>query len=228
MMPSIRRAARLLDPIGVRRVRRLRAALAVGVLVVGLRQQADQAFAGGRPIGRYSGKTLSPNAFCAAASASCVVRPGVVELGDHHGAGHADLAAFLPQRLGRLVDALVGGDHEQRAVRGPQPGPQLADEVGVSGGVDQVDLDAVVRQRRHGDADRSLLADLGVVEVADRACRRRPSPVGTTHRRRPAAPRPGWSCRRPTARPGPRCERRPDRPRWERLPRPGKHSLCPP
>ena len=36
---------------------------------------------------------------------------------------------------------LGGGDHEQRGVGGAQPGAQLADEVAVAGGVDQVDLD---------------------------------------------------------------------------------------
>ena len=53
---------------------------------------------------------------------------------------------------GDLVDRLVGRGHEQRAVGGAQPGPQLADEVGVAGGVDQVDLHPAVHER--GDRER--------------------------------------------------------------------------
>ncbi len=90
----------------------------------------------------------------------------MVELRDHHRARHADPAALQPQRPCRLVDGLVGGDHEQRAVRGAQAGTQLTDEVGVAGGVDQVDLHAGVHQRRQRQADRPLLLDLRLVAVA--------------------------------------------------------------
>ena len=143
-------------------------AFAVGVLVVRLRQQPDQA--GTRACRRpdTAASTLSPNACLRRCESALVVGAGVVELGDHHGARHADLSALQPQRLGRVVDTLVGGDHEQRAVRGPQPGPQLADEVGVAGRVDQVDLDPVVLERREREADRSLLRDLRLVAVAHR------------------------------------------------------------
>ena len=96
-----------------------------------------------------------------------VVGASVVELGDHDDAGHADLGALAPQLLGRLVDALVGRDHEQRAVGGAQAGAQLTDEVGVAGGVEQVDLHAVVHQRRERESGRALLALLGLVVVAD-------------------------------------------------------------
>ena len=51
-----------------------------------------------------------------------------------------------------VVDTLVGGDHEQRTVGGAQSRAQLAHEVGVAGGVEQVDLDPVVDQRRDGQA----------------------------------------------------------------------------
>ena len=61
-----------------------------------------------------------------------VVGAGVVEFGDHHRPRHCDLIALMPQRPGRRVDTLVGGDDEQRAVRGAQPGPQFADEVGLT------------------------------------------------------------------------------------------------
>jgi hypothetical protein len=112
-----------------------------------------------------------------------VVGTSVVELGDHHDARHADLRALAPQRLGRLVDPLVGGDHEQRAVGGAEPGTQLAHEVGVPGGVQQVDLHAAVHQRRERESGGALLAELRLVEVADgRAVEDRSWPVQHTGR----------------------------------------------
>ena len=51
---------------------------------------------------------------------------------------------------GRAVHPVDGGDHEQGGVGGPQPGPQLADEVGVTGGVEQVDVHPRVGARRRG------------------------------------------------------------------------------
>ena len=90
----------------------------------------------------------------------------VVELGDDHGAWHADSRALLPEHLGRAVDAISGGNNEQRRIRGAQAGPQIPDEVGVTGCVDEVDLDAVVLEGRERKRDGPLLAQLGLVEVA--------------------------------------------------------------
>ena len=119
-------AAQFLDRVGVGRVGLMPCgALAVGVLVVGLRQQTDQSGAG-RVGGQVQRQHLVAERLLRRGQRAVVVGAGVVELGDHHRAGHADLAALHPQRLGRLVDAFVGGDHEQRAVGGPQSGPQLA------------------------------------------------------------------------------------------------------
>ena len=111
------------------------------------------------------------------------------------------------------------GDDEQRGVGGAQPGAQLADEVAVAGGVDQVDLDAVVQQRRDGQRDRALLADRGRVVVADRAAVDRRCRPGGSRRCAPAAPRPGSSSPTRRARPGPRCAPWPDR--WRRTPATG-------
>ena len=61
-----------------------------------------------------------------------------------------------------------GGDDEQGRVRGAQAGPQLADEVGVAGGVEQVDLDAVPFDGDQGELHRALLPVLDLVEVGDR------------------------------------------------------------
>src|SRR3712207_7097421 len=62
-----------------------------------------------------------------------------------------------PDLAGGGVDPLVRREHEERAVGCPQPGAELPDEVGVAGGVEEVDLDPLVQQRRErepGGADR--------------------------------------------------------------------------
>ena len=97
-----------------------------------------------------------------------VVGARLVELGDHDGTRHADLGALAPQRGGGVVDGLAGGDHEQRAVGRAQPGAHLAHEVGVPGGVDEVDLGVAVDDRGDGQRDGALVGLLGVLEVADR------------------------------------------------------------
>ena len=96
-----------------------------------------------------------------------VVGSGLVELGDHHRPWHADVGALAPQGLGAVVDPVVGGDHEQRAVGGPQPGAYVAHEVGVPGGVDEVDLGLAMDHRRDGQGDGAAVLLLGLVEVAD-------------------------------------------------------------
>ena len=71
----------------------------------------------------------------------------LVDVGDDHRARHADVGALLPEHPGGAVDrrrrrgALRRGDDEQGGVRGPQAGPQFADEIGVPGGVHQIDPD---------------------------------------------------------------------------------------
>ena len=96
-----------------------------------------------------------------------VVGPGLVELRDHHGTWHPDLGTLAPHVARPVVDALVGRDHEQRTVGGAQPGAELTDEVGVPGGVDQVDLRALVEQRSDGEGARPAVLLLARVEVAD-------------------------------------------------------------
>ena len=96
----------------------------------------------------------------------------VVAAGDDDRARHADRGALLPLRDGGRVDrafaALVRGDDEQGGVGGAQAGAQLADEVPVAGGVDQVDLGVLVEDRGDGQRDRPLLAHRGGIVVADR------------------------------------------------------------
>jgi CDP-diacylglycerol--glycerol-3-phosphate 3-phosphatidyltransferase len=106
----------------------------------------------------------------ALADCQCLVEVGawVIEAGDDHSARHVDGGALLPEGDGAGVDAVDRVDHEQRRVGCSQPGPELADEVGVPRRIQQVDLDSVLDERREREAHRSLLLDRRGVVVADR------------------------------------------------------------
>jgi hypothetical protein len=93
------------------------------------------------------------------------VGAGVVDLGDDDHPGHGHGGALTPERPRLLVDPLVGGDDEQRAVRGPEARSHLPHEVDVPGGVQQVDLHAVVHQRREREPDGASLTVLDLLEV---------------------------------------------------------------
>ena len=95
------------------------------------------------------------------------VAPLVVDLRDDDGAGHPHRGTLVPQHPGQAVHALGGGDSEEGRVRRTEPGPQVAGEVGVTGGIQQVHLDPGVDERGDGEVDRALLPDLHLVEVAD-------------------------------------------------------------
>ncbi len=150
-------------------------ALTVGVLEMGLGEKADESgarLAGGAGNrngfgGQIERQHLVAERVLRGGQRVLVVRAGVVEFRDENGAWHADLAALQPQRLGRLVDLLVGRDDEQRAVGGSQPRTEFADEIGVARRIDQIDLHAVVYQRRQRETDRALLRDLRLVAIAD-------------------------------------------------------------
>lgn len=68
-----------------------------------------------------------------------VVGASGIELGDRHRSWHANFGTLLPQPPGCRVHAVRGRNHEQGRIGGPQAGPQLTDEVGVAGGVNEVD-----------------------------------------------------------------------------------------
>ena len=95
------------------------------------------------------------------------VGAGLVELGDDDRPRHVDGGALVPQHPGGAVDRVDRADDEQRCVGGPKAGAQFADEVGVAGGVDQVDLDLAAHQGSEREAHAALLAVLGRVVVAD-------------------------------------------------------------
>jgi hypothetical protein len=82
---------------------------------------------------------------------------------------HTDRGALLPQQGGRAVDAVGTGDDEDGGVGGAQPRAQLTDEVGVSGGVDEVDRQAGTLDRGDLDAHRALV--LALVRAAARHVR---------------------------------------------------------
>ncbi len=143
---------------------------AVGVVEDGLREQPDEACRAAVVGGHREVQRHDAVAEHALADGDRLVEVGavLVQLGDDHRARHPDRGALLPQHLGRSVDAVDGRDHEECGVGGAQTGAQVADEVGVAGGVQQVDLDPRVHERGDGEADRALLAVLGLVEVGDR------------------------------------------------------------
>ena len=62
-----------------------------------------------------------------------------------------------------------GRDDEKGRVRRAQTGPEFPDEVGVSGGVQKIDLDAVPFDGHQGQLHRALLAVLDLVVVGDGA-----------------------------------------------------------
>jgi hypothetical protein len=92
-------------------------------------------------------------------------RPVAVELVDEERPRQAELLGHGPHDLGLGLHPLHGADHEQHRVGGRQGGPHVADEVGVAGRVQQVDLEAVVLHRRHRQRHRDLLAGLLRLEV---------------------------------------------------------------
>ena len=149
-----------------------------------LRKQADQAR---RTAGRIVGHREVERVDTVAEGELAVLHGGIeiaarlVDVRDHHGPGHADVGAFLPEHPGGSVDRPTGrgvgrGDHEQGGVRGPEAGPQLPDEIGVAGGVDQVDPhlgrgatgpdrrgESAGNRQRHRSAD----ATFHILEIAD-------------------------------------------------------------
>jgi hypothetical protein len=74
----------------------------------------------------------------------------VIQPAHHHHPRHPDLGALLPQGDSGSVDAIPGRDHEQRRIRRPQPGPQLAHEVGIARSIHKINLDVGVVQWRDG------------------------------------------------------------------------------
>ncbi len=89
-----------------------------------------------------------------------IVRSRHVELAHGDDPRHTDGGALLPQQRGRTVDAVGTGDDEDGGVSGAQTRAQLADEVGVTRGVDEVDGQPATLDRSDLDADGPLVLAL--------------------------------------------------------------------
>ena len=173
------------------------------VVVHALREQRDQptdAVVVGQHRQVQGQHAVAEGALCREEGLVVVGACGV-ELGHHDGPRHADGRALLPQHSGHAVDAVGGRDDEERGIGGAEASAEIADEVGVAGGVEEVDLDATVAQRCQAERDAALLPVLGLVEVGHGACRPRRVRRARSSRCWPATPRPRWSCRL-------RCDRR--------------------
>ena len=101
-----------------------------------------------------------------------------VELVHEDRSWESELLGHAPGDLGLHFDALDCGDDEDREVGGAERGSDVADEVGVPGGVEHVDLDALVLEgcdaERRGDPASGFLG----VEVGDRVAVLHPALAG--------------------------------------------------
>ncbi|MCP2308853.1 hypothetical protein FHR36_001977 [Kitasatospora paracochleata] len=93
---------------------------------------------------------------------------GGVEVGEHDGPGDAGGGALAPQGEHRAADLVGGRVHEEDGLGGPQSGVEFAAEVGVAGGVQQVDLDVLPGQGEERELDGALLLVLDLLVVGDR------------------------------------------------------------
>lgn len=119
-------------------------ALAGRVLVDAPGEQTEQAGDGGVPVG--AGRAVQGEVegddrvgvvgaedLAADGGHLCVVGAGGLQVGHDDGPGHADGLALVPDHAGGAVYAVRGRDDEKGRVRRAQTGPELPDEVGVSG-----------------------------------------------------------------------------------------------
>src|SRR2546428_4981945 len=80
----------------------------------------------------------------------------LVELVDDHDPGFARAVAELPRDLGADRKVVVGTDHDNSTFGGAEPAEHLPREVEEPGGVEDVDLEAVVLGEAHAEVDRDL------------------------------------------------------------------------
>ena len=86
---------------------------------------------------------------------------------DHHDAREAVLLGVGPRLLGLHLDPRHRVHHHQRAVRDPQGGDGLGEEVRVAGGVEEVDLGLAPLAPGDGGLEADLPLDLVGIEVGD-------------------------------------------------------------
>jgi hypothetical protein len=104
--------------------------------------------------------------FAAGGQDAVVISPGMVQPGDDQGAGNSQVLAFLPDGGGAGVHPVHGGDGEQDGVRGAQARAEFADEVRITGRIQEVDLHARHGQRHHRQRHGALLVDGGGIGIA--------------------------------------------------------------
>ena len=102
---------------------------------------------------------------------------GVHPVDDDH-PPQAGLFRLGEHAAGVDFDARLGVDDDRRRIDAPHRADRLADEVGIAGRVDHVEVLAGVVEMHHAGFDRVLVMLLFLVEVADAACRRRRWPCG--------------------------------------------------
>ena len=119
------------------------------------------------PIGSCSGATPAPNLSLSWSRVRANDARSRSSLLTKIAAREPELVGHAPHDLGLHLDALDRGHHEHREVGGTQRGGDVADEVGVPGGVDHVDLVAVVLERGDGQRHRDPPPRLLGVEVGD-------------------------------------------------------------
>ncbi len=95
-------------------------------------------------------------------------RPFTVKLVHEHRARDLGLLRHPPGHLGLHLDAFHRRDDEDNEIGGSQRGGDVADEVGVPGGVEQVYLVAVVLERGDGHRNGDVSARRLGVEVGHR------------------------------------------------------------
>ena len=138
------------------------------MMAVSVSRSATPRKAVSSPIGSSSGATAGAEPLAQLVERALEAGPLAVELVDEDHAGHVELGRDPPCRLGLDLDALDRADHEDGEVGDPQGGVDVADEVGVAGAVEQVDLVAVVLERREGQRQRDAALDLLGIEVGRR------------------------------------------------------------
>ena len=118
-----------------------------------------------------------------------------IHLVDDDHPAQAGLLGLVEHAAGVHLDARLGVDHDRRRVDAPHRADRLADEIGIAGRVDHVEVLAGVVEMHHGGFDRVLVVLLFFVEIADA---RAVVDAGQTLDRAgdaSASCRPAWSCR---------------------------------
>ena len=118
------------------------------------------------PTGSSKGAMPGPEALAELGQGPVEAGTLAVQLVDEHEAGEPELGGQLPGGLGLGLDALDGAHHEDHEVGHRAGGPDLAEEVGVARGVDDVELHVAHGARGQGQGDRQVALDLLGLEVA--------------------------------------------------------------